>query len=606
MNRMRLLILALCALSPLRAEVADLVIFSYDRPLQLYALLESIEKHVKGVGVTTVVCRASNIAYKGAYSVVGKEFPQVKFMMQEGNPPQDFKSLTLQAIFDTPAGYVIFAVDDIVVKDDVDLSKCIEILDRTDAYGFYLRMGDHLNYCYTMDQAQRLPELASVQDDILSWKFVGSECDWAYPHTVDMTVYRKRSLNSFRDLSYHSPNSLEGCWASQAGPAMELRGLCFKDSKIVNLPLNKVQKELENRSMGISASALLMRFLQGYKLALDPLNKIRNASAHMEYEPTFVLRTSAEQPKSNPVAAEAAQPAVQAPKKEATRDEIKKKNELLHVLGINDLDELMGKKVKKDAAWYKTISRLEEKRIVIVTPSFKNAQWYKKNLDSVFDQRYTNWHMIYVDDCSPDGTGELVKAYVKERGFEDKVTVICNQVRRKAMANLYTAIYMCAPTDIVAIVDGDDWLAFGDVMNEINFMYTTRGVWLTYGQYKEYPSGNIGFCRDYPREVVEHNAFRSYSHGPSHLRTFYAGLFHKVRTDDLLLDGEFFPMTYDLAMMFPMIEMARDHFMFCSTPLLEYNTSNPINDHKVSRDLQQKCDRIIRSRGRYEKIENPF
>src|SRR5690349_5624796 len=75
--------------------------------------------------------------------------------------------------------------------------------------------------------------------------------------------------------------------------------------------------------------------------------------------------------------------------------------------------------------------------IVLISASYKNADWYKWNLDSVFSQDYTNWRMIYIDDCSPDNTDQLVNAYVKERGFEDKVTVISNQARRGAMANQY-------------------------------------------------------------------------------------------------------------------------------------------------------------------------
>ena len=65
-------------------------------------------------------------------------------------------------------------------------------------------------------------------------------------------------------------------------------------------------------------------------------------------------------------------------------------------------------------------------------------------------------------------------------------------------------------------------------------------------------------------------------------------------------------MCADIAAMFPMIEMARDHFMFCPIPLLEYNVANPINDHRVAYDMQLECDRIIRARKRYDKVESPF
>lgn len=248
----------------------------------------------------------------------------------------------------------------------------------------------------------------------------------------------------------------------------------------------------------------------------------------------------------------------------------------------------------------------EQKRIVICTASYKNAEWYTWNLDSVFNQKYENWHLMYVDDCSPDSTGELVKTYVKERGFEDKVTVICNKVRRKAMANYYTMISMCAPQDIIVILDGDDRLISDDVLQVVNYMYTEYNVWLTHGHFRDYPSGKLALHGAYPAEVIQNNAFRSYPGNPSHLRTFYAGLFHKIKLDDLMYNGEFFPTACDLAMMFPMIEMARDHFLYCAIPLLEYNMANVINDHRVALDSVLQCDKIIRSLRPYDKIESPY
>lgn len=289
----RVLLSLCCLFSPafVCAQVADLVVFSYDRPLQLYAFLESIEKHVQGVGAATVIYRASDNGYRGSYDGVAQQFPWAKFVAQGARPREDFKPLTLQATFESPSRYVIFGVDDIVVKDDVDLAECIELLERTQAYGFYLRCGDHLNYCYTMNQAQRVPDLAKVQQDVFSWVFAQGECDWGYPNTVDMTLFRKKDIEeAFRSLEYFAPNTLEGRWASLAGPIMYKKGLCFKSSKIVNLPLNRVQNEWNNRSMEISAASLQELFLQGYKLDIAPLLHIKNPSAHMEYEPTFIVR----------------------------------------------------------------------------------------------------------------------------------------------------------------------------------------------------------------------------------------------------------------------------------------------------------------------------
>ena len=107
--------------------------------------------------------------------------------------------------------------------------------------------------------------------------------------------------------------------------------------------------------------------------------------------------------------------------------------------------------------------------------------------------------------------------------------------------------------------------------------------------------------------MIRKNNFRLYPNTPSHLRTFYAGLFHKIKKDDLLFKGDFFSVTYDLAIMFPMVEMARLHHRYIPDILVEYNGMNPINDHKRGgKKLQRKCDMVIRSRLYYTEIENLF
>ena len=59
----------------------------------------------------------------------------------------------------------------------------------------------------------------------------------------------------------------------------------------------------------------------------------------------------------------------------------------------------------------------EQKPIVVIIPSYKNAQWYQRNLDSVCFQNYSNYRIIYIDDCSPDGTADLVQSYIDEHNL---------------------------------------------------------------------------------------------------------------------------------------------------------------------------------------------
>lgn len=248
-----------------------------------------------------------------------------------------------------------------------------------------------------------------------------------------------------------------------------------------------------------------------------------------------------------------------------------------------------------------------ERHIVVVVASYNNINYYRQNLASVFDQAYSNYHIIYVDDCSTDGTYEYVKVYSNHCNMQNKVLLIRNNERRGALYNQYHAIHRCKDTDIIIILDGDDWLFDNQVFRVLNSIYANPNIWLTYGQFMLYPSREAGWCIAMPEHIVSGNGFREYGFIPGHLRTFYAGLFKQIKKEDLMYDGDFFRMTGDIAAMFPMIEMARQgHFEFIPKTLMVYNDGNPINNYKVEKGLERQLDLEIRKREKYKPILSPF
>lgn len=242
----------------------------------------------------------------------------------------------------------------------------------------------------------------------------------------------------------------------------------------------------------------------------------------------------------------------------------------------------------------------QEKPITVIIPSYNNAQWYERNLNSVCFQNYHNYHIIYIDDCSPDGTGALVRAYIAKHNLHDKVTLICNPTNCGAMANHYKAVWMCPDDMIIVHLDGDDFLKHNNVLARINREYQNPHVWLTYGQFERFPDGNIGYCRDMPLPIIQRNIFREYEWITSHLRTFYAGLFKQIKLRDFVYDGNYFDITCDMAMMFPLLELAGTHMRFISDVLYVYNEATPINDYKKNVVRQLHCEKVIRSRTKYQ------
>src|SRR5579872_5638435 len=288
-----LFLCAFVSLSATEKRSADLIIFSFDRPLQLYALLESVQQYATDIQSTSVIYRTSNERYNKAFQDVAAAFPGITLLQQQSI--YDFKTLTLQALEQSSSDYVIFAVDDNIVKDTVALSECIDWLENTQAYGFYLKLGSHLDYCYTENKPQAVPPFTVVQDSVCSWNFEDGEKDWRYPNTVDMTLYRKKDLLSiFKALEYTNPNLLEGKWAAWwvQHKAPSPLGLFYQNSKILNIPLSKVQTtDILNRDMNLyTPEELLQKFEAGFKMDIAPLYLMKNKAVHTEYEPTFVAR----------------------------------------------------------------------------------------------------------------------------------------------------------------------------------------------------------------------------------------------------------------------------------------------------------------------------
>lgn len=279
-----------------------------------------------------------------------------------------------------------------------------------------------------------------------------------------------------------------------------------------------------------------------------------------------------------------------------------------------------------------------ERPMVVVIPSYKNEKWCSLNLRTILDQNYSNYRVVYIDDCSPDSNAEKVENFVldhisrslqsfKKISFDDRksknhsgvthrfskavnknrafFSLVVNKNRCGALANLYRGIHSCDDDEIVVTIDGDDWLPDDEVLKRLNEAYGSGEVWLTHGNLIEYPSGSVSWCEDVPSEIVKSNTFRTFK-CPSHLRTFYSWLFKKIALKDLLYEGDFFSMTWDMAMMYPMIEMAGERHLFTSHPNYVYNMINPINDNKVNADLQNFLDKYLREKEPYKRLENKF
>jgi len=246
-------------------------------------------------------------------------------------------------------------------------------------------------------------------------------------------------------------------------------------------------------------------------------------------------------------------------------------------------------------------------KFVVVIASYNNKDWYKRNLDSVFSQDYPYYKVIYADDCSSDGTADLVEQYLKNHPLQDRVKLVRNKKRLYHLGNRYWTNQLVPDDRIIVELDGDDWFSDSTVLSYLNKVYSDENIWLTYGQYIYYPEDTIGRCKPYPKHVLKERTFRQYSWRASHLRSYYAWLFKQIKLECFLFDGLFYQVGADLAYMFPMLEMAGGkHLKAIKRVLYMRNRANDINTEKVwSREYINTVHKHIREKKGYSKVKNP-
>ena len=91
-------------------------------------------------------------------------------------------------------------------------------------------------------------------------------------------------------------------------------------------------------------------------------------------------------------------------------------------------------------------------RVSIITPSYNCAKYIKETIESVLTQTYTNWEMVIVDDCSTDGTYEIIKKYADT----DNRIKYHQLSHNSGAAVARTTAMELASGDYLAFLDSDD------------------------------------------------------------------------------------------------------------------------------------------------------
>ena len=269
----------------------DGVIFSKDRALQLYSLLISYYDLVSNPASLKVIYTSSNRDHDASYKEVEKNFTEMGRDISFIKESSSFKSTLLKVLDSVTSRNIFFLVDDIIFIRPVDLTFARSVDPLSHVLSF--RHSPNLKSSYTQNKNQIPPRFDDFKDTagLLEFSWFEQGCEWSDPWSVDGQVLSTAEVRAITKTSnFLAPNSFETALKLFNTLCSDRLGLCYKESKILNLPINRVQDEYKNISGSISPDYLLRQWSAGMMLDLSKFSGYTPAATHEEHTVSFKSR----------------------------------------------------------------------------------------------------------------------------------------------------------------------------------------------------------------------------------------------------------------------------------------------------------------------------
>lgn len=122
----------------------------------------------------------------------------------------------------------------------------------------------------------------------------------------------------------------------------------------------------------------------------------------------------------------------------------------------------------------------QDELVSVIMPSFKCGRFIEESIKSVQSQTYTNWELLVVDDCSKDGTVDIVEELMSG----DKRIRLFKNLNNSGAAISRNKALKEAKGRWIAFLDSDDLWEPTKLEKQIGFM-EENGYAFTYHDYIE-------------------------------------------------------------------------------------------------------------------------
>ena len=252
----------------------EIIIFSFNRPLQLESLIQSLNSNLDA-NVKINILYKTEIQTNNSYEILKKLFIKnrnISFVCQGKSFKKSLIKLTKNLSYKNYSRKeILFFVDDQILfrKTKLDsIKKLFEMAPITT-----LRIGINTKRSFNLNKKQSIKDYTySIKKDLLTWQPLFKKDDISYVFSFDSSTIPLKLFSKFsRYLIYKGPNTLESAmnYGGFTFKVLRLKISSFINQCAINFVITKVQNETNNRGNFIDIKELNKLFKNNWKLKID-------------------------------------------------------------------------------------------------------------------------------------------------------------------------------------------------------------------------------------------------------------------------------------------------------------------------------------------------
>ncbi len=115
--------------------------------------------------------------------------------------------------------------------------------------------------------------------------------------------------------------------------------------------------------------------------------------------------------------------------------------------------------------------------VTVIVPNYNHAKYLERRLESIYEQTYTNFEVILMDDCSSDGSQSILKLY-RDR-FSHKTKLIQNSSNSGGVFHQWKKGLALASGELIWIAESDDYCSPDFLENLVGY-FSDESIKLAY------------------------------------------------------------------------------------------------------------------------------